>query len=82
MEKKILDIASFLFDDDEFNKLQSYLNNKEYIKVASLIEENKEITDILLSFDNNSYELKKTLDKLCEMEDYFTELYLGKKITK
>ena len=82
MKEQILDIARFLFDDEEFNKLQSYLNNKEYIKVAGFIKENKEITDILLSFDNDNIELKETLDKLCKMENYFTELYLGKEIIK
>jgi hypothetical protein len=80
MKKQILDIARFLFDDDDFIQLETYLNNKKYAKLAGFIEEHKEITDILLSFDNDNVELKYTLMKLEEIEEIFTNLYLGKEI--
>ena len=80
MKKQILDIAKFLFDDEEYIQLENYLNNKKYSELAGFIEENKDITDILLSFDNDNIELKKRLDKLEEMELLFTNLYLGKEI--
>lgn len=80
--KEIIDIALFLFDDEEFTQIQNFVYNKNYSGLVELIEEEKELTEILLSFEDDSIELSYKLIMLKEIEDLIINSYLGEEVTQ
>lgn len=80
--KEIIEIARFLFDDKEFSQIEKFINNKDYSGLVGLIEEEKELTSILLSFDSDNIELQGKFIMLQEIDKLIVDLYLGVEITQ
>lgn len=76
MKKKVLDIASFLFDDKEFKQVVKFLDNKDYSGLIEMVEEEKEITNILSSFQDND-ELMLKFNRLQDMSRLIINEYAG-----
>lgn len=76
MRKKVLDIANFLFDEKEFKQVIKFLDNKDYSGLIEMVEEEKEMTNILSSFEDND-ELKLKFNKLQDMSRLIINEYAG-----
>lgn len=75
--KEILDITRFLFDDLDFIEVEKILKDKNYIELVNFIENERELTEILSSFDENNIELIEKRHKLNKIDHLILELYLG-----
>lgn len=80
--REIIDIARFIFDDNDFKIIKGYINNNNHKDIMSFIDEQIELYEILLSFENDKKsEITIILDDLTSIKNLSEEIYLGKLIT-
>ena len=82
LNKQIIDIARFIFEDSEYKIIEKAINNDNHKNVIGFIDEQIELYEILLSFENDkNSEIPTILDKLILIKNLSEQISLGKLIT-